>query len=334
MPLPQKLGQAIRNAAAEMTTTTPVTMFFLRRTSSKFDNKKYEVVTVEIEGEVADDLREIFSKRMERLVKDLDEGNLDFKDFLDENIKAKDLSEIDSKAMPPLKYIRQSMKDDGLLRIYDLSKVKDFDAYAVEFHLPSGNAIYFRKIGLAQLITKKFDLAYVLQQGKFNKIEDDVVAFDKQVDAIFFDYSNSLLVLNRFNVEIIFNFKEFYQVHSQAVFLALSERNLIEITDEVLLEALGNYHVTRRVTTLLKDGKFNREIQFFTDHRSYFDANQQHINADEIQLEIQNDRVIINNAEKLETFLNICDDDYVRGVISGIWYVSNLKHKLSRDSQN
>jgi hypothetical protein len=328
--LPDKLERAVRKAASETSSTTPVTMFFLRRTSSKFDPKKYEVVTVEVEGDVADDLREILSKRLEKLIDDYDEGYVEFKEFFDPNIEQNDLSEIKSDQLPVLKYIRSSMKDDGLVRIHSLKQVKEFDAYAVEFHLPSGNLIYFRRIGLAQLITKKFDVTYIFQRGKFNKIEDDIVAFDKQVDCVYFDYSNSLLVISKYDVEIIFNFKEYYQVHSQAVFQGLVDLNLIEVTDQVMVDMLGNYYTTKRITGLLKEGKFNRTIEFFREHSKYFEKKRNELQDDKIQLEIRNNRVIINNKEKLDTFLNICDDDYVEGVISGISYVANTKEKLSK----
>ncbi|GEM_PF-2161044 len=330
MSLPDKLERAIRDAGSELSSTTPVTMFFLRRTTSKYDEKKYEIVTVEVEGEVADDLRDIVARRIENLVGDIDNDNVDFKDFFDQNIKTGDLAELKLDQLPVLKHIRKKMKDDGLVRIYSFEKVKEFDAYAVECHLSSGNLIYFRKIGLAQLITKKFDLAYLFQQGKFNKIEDDVVAFDKQVDCIYFDNSNSLLVLNKFDVELIFNFKEYYHIHAQVVFQELVKRKLITITDEVMVEMLSNYIITRRITSLLKEAKFNRTIDVFKDHEEYFNKKKYELQDNKVELEIKDNKVVIDNKEKLDTFLNICDDDYVEGVISHISYVAGTKEKLSK----
>lgn len=330
MSFPRELEQAIRDAESEVTDSTHVTMFFLRRTGSKFDDKKYEVVTVEVEGEVADDLREVFSNRMKRLVKDLDEENVEFKDFFDENIKPKHVSEVKDTLVPVLPFIREKMKDDGLVTIHSLAHVKEFDAYAVEFHLPSGHAIYFRKIGLAQLITKKFDLAYILQEGKFNKVEDDIVAFDKQIDCVYFDKTKSLLVLNKYDVEVIFGIREYYQAQSQITIQELVEKGLIVINEGTLIEVLADYHITRRITRLSKEGKFDREIQFFSDHAKYFDSKKPVLKEDEVQLTIRDNKVVIDNKEQLETFLKICDDDYVEGVVSGVSYVSDSKEKLSK----
>lgn len=332
---PNDLLTAINTAASEFDKKrTSVSMFLIKKTASKDVEEKYQLGSVDVAGQVANEFRDIIGEKLAELDTQTFWEGTKFVDFYDEKIQFGDLSEVKSKDILFFKHIHNQIRGHTELdQITDLAEVKHFESFAVAAHLTKGAVIYFSRIPKARLVTKKFGLTLLFSQGRFNKIEGDVLAVDKNMDCLYFEKTDSLLVFNKYNTEIIFNFKEYYQRIAVGVFKALAEqRNLIRAEQSILDDAFTKSKFIRRITRLQRDAKFNKDISYFNKMLTYLVDNPQKYNPDKVQLVIKDNKVIIDSLVRLNTFLRVCNNEAVEDVIEHRLFLANDKEDaLSTD---
>lgn len=318
----------MKNAVSNLNEQTRVDICLVKKTSSKTDTKKYELGTVELVDEVPKAFRHIITKKLNGVLQQIEDQTVEFRNFFDINIKRDNISELQNSEIAVFKHIRDKMKRFTTIPpIKNLKEIKHFESYALEFHLPNNKIVYFTKIPRSQFITRKFGLTVALNRGKFNKVKGDVFGFDDNIDCIYFEETDSLLILDKIGTEQIFNFKLFYQQKTEQAFGKLVSSKLVVIKNTLFDEIKENTRYTRKITTLLSTGKFDRKIEWFQEHLDYFI--KQGLSKESTLLEINGQKIIIDNKEKLTMFLDICNHEYQEEVIDKIpYHVTGEKDQL------
>jgi hypothetical protein len=327
---PRHLTEVVSDTLAELSDSTSVSMYLLRQTGSKADAKKFEVWNAQVEDEIPIELRRILKKQLKVLEGKFAQPKFELEDFFDTQHGRFEISELKAEDVHALQYILGSFDKFSTLKyLHDMSEAKEFDAYAIQFHLDGGNAVYFSKIP-KDMILKKGILKGLFSNGRFTKIDGDIMAFNDDTDCIYFTKTNSLIVLDKADTESIFVLKVYYQACADMVLTNILTE-LVTISPTLLTKVLTTTAFAKRITKLFKDNKFDKKIDLFKKYKAYFALPEKDIDPDKIQLDINdNDKVVLNTDEQLDTFLEMCDRGFVEDIIDHLPLLARAKENITK----
>lgn len=329
--LPKKLADALNNASDAIKDSTHVDMYLLKQTQSKFPDKRFELKTIDIVDDIPKAFRQVAKRKLSKVSKNIAAGLVKIRGFYEMKYSKGDFTFLEAEKIPVFPHIKKSIKEHTNLHpLSDLSEVKQFHSFAIRFCTEGGDIIYFRRMRKYQLVSQYYGITGFLHKGKFNKVKDDILAFDEVVDCIYFEEADAVLILDKGMTENIFNFKDAYATHTKEVFETLDKQNIATIDKKLLDKVIGSKQITRRITAMLKENKFNRPMKFYLDHQQLFKSDPNKYKRELATFHIINNKVSLTNQEELETFLGVCTDAYVKGIVSGVDYFAPDKEELGK----
>jgi len=305
-----------------------IQMYLLKKTSSKNDEKKREILPVDVDREVND----LFSTNLiNKCDKILTNEDIVFNNFFSGGpedhaifiITEDMMSEIGT--FNPIISQLQSETHSQTVRSFDEKTLQKLQSYAICISKINVNpscketCIYFRKyLKGSKISTSKIFGLLQLKNGVFDKLAGDVFKCDDLIDGIFYeskpDDSNltgiKLMFINNVgNFEKIFSFDDFYKEETRKAFAILNSQDYIEIDEEIFDEIINKISYIKRISKLNKNGVFE-SLNFNNIKQIHEEITQECV----LNLAINDDRICITKIESLNDFLDICEHKFVKDI--------------------
>lgn len=312
---------------SDVATSGTFHMALLKKTSSKNDERKREVLAVEIDNSVKEKFTTILKNECDFIINN---DTIDFVDFFsgsDEDDSLLVLSSEDMEQVGTLfPIITQVQCEDDIEYVKELNEkvIDKLQTYVICVQKRNADenykqtCIYFRKYGKGYRIAKNGLLAF--KNGKFEKIDSDIFKCDNFIDAIYYELLlekdneddneisiQIMFIKNTTNFEDIFAFHELYKREGKKLYDFFESHDNIEI-QEGLFEEIDDKISYLKPMTQLSKNDFINNFDFDSTKQIYERASEKYI----LNFEIADDKVIIKNKEALKDFLAFCGKEIVR----------------------
>ena len=305
-----------------------VQMYLLKKTSSKNDEKKREILPVDVDREVND----LFSANLiDKCDKILTNEDIVFNDFFSGEAEDHAIFVISEDMMSeigtfnPIISQLQSENHSETVKSFNEKTLKKLQSYAIcitkinEKIKCKESCIYFRKyLKGSKISTSKIFGLLKLKDGVFDKLDGDVFKYDDLIDGIFYeskpDDSNLtgirlMFIKNVGNFEMIFSFDEFYKKETRKAFTILNSYDYIEINDEIFDEIINKISYIKRISKLNKNGVFE-SLDFSNIKQIHEEITQECV----LNLAINDDCICIKEIKPLNDLLDICEHKFVKDI--------------------
>ena len=305
-----------------------VQMYLLKKTSSKKDEKKREILPVDVDREVKD----LFSSNLiDKCNKILTDEDIVFNDFFSGEAEDYAIFVISKEMMSeigtfnPIISQLQSENRPQTVTSFDERTLQNLQSYAIciskinEDTNCKETCIYFRiYLKGSKISTSKTFGLLQLKNGVFDKLDGDVFKCDDLIDGIFYeskpDDSNLIgiklmFIKNVENFEKIFSFDEFYKKETLNAFAILNSHDYIEIDDELFDEIINKISYIKRISKLNKNGVFE-SLNFDNIKQIHEEITEECV----LNLAINDDRICITDIQQLNDFFDICEHKFVKDI--------------------
>ena len=305
-----------------------VQMYLLKKTSSKNDEKKREILPVDVDREVKD----LFTGNLiDKCDQILTNEDIVFNNFFSGGAEdhaifviSKDMmSEIGT--FDPIISQLQSKIHSKTIKSFDEKTLQKLQSYAIcisKINIDTNckeTCIYFRiYLKGSKISTSKTFGLLQLKNGVFDKLDGDVFKCDDLIDGIFYeskpDDSNLtsiklMFIKNVGNFEKIFSFDEFYKKETRNAFAILNSRDYIEIDEELFDKIINKISYIKRISKLNKNGVFE-SLNFDNIKQIHEEITQKCV----LNLAINDDRICITDMQQLNDFFDICEHKFVKDI--------------------
>lgn len=310
-----------------------VKIYFIRDTRSDRENERFELKTIDIREVIPVELKDIISKKLNFIIDDLQDGKRIVKDFYDEDYTINDISMIPNATedIPSLNEILSKMSLQ-LDTIKDMSKLKGFETYAVEFNFfenDNDRIVYFRKITRAILLSSNTFTKFFIKGGRLDSLETDIFAVDKNIDCVYFQKQNVLVIINKPLAEQIFNFTAYYVKYTNQAFISIRKLGFIQLDSRLTSNLLENTPLIKRITKLHFNKMFNIKLEDFIIAHNHIKENPKNYESTKFNLHIKDENlIIIDNQVRFESFLYLCDYGVMEDIIRKKPYLITNKEPL------
>lgn len=329
-----------------------VQMSILKKTASMNDEKKREILRVEVDNEVKDLFTHNLKELCDRIIEDDD---LVFCDFFSNNHDSDSISFINKEDMVSigtLSPIISKIKSEDVVdyvREFDETTIDKLQSYAIcithfnDETKSEDTCIYFRKYGRGYKISKSKTFSiFNFKNGKFDKLEGDIFKCDNSIDVIYYesiaeDESETeeddkkeikLLFVRRVGeFEDIFSFHDLYMNEAKIIYDALSAHDNI-IIEEGLFEDIKDKISYIKTLSYLNRNNFADNFDFDMVKQVYEKTTQNYV----LNFEIKDDKLIIRDKYALKDFLYICERKIVRDLMDDetIYKTNNIRELPKR----
>ncbi len=338
--------KSIFKSISDVATLGTFHMALLKKTASKKDDHKREVLAVEIDNEVKDRFADILKNNCNFIINN---DTIDFVDFFsgsDEDDSILVLSSEDMEQVGTLyPIITQVQCEDDIEYVKELNEkvIKKLQTYVICVQKRNTDQNYkqtcicFRKYGKGYRIAKNGLLAF--KNGKFEKIDSDIFKCDNFIDAIYYELllekkdkdDNEISIQNMFvkntkNFEDIFAFHELYKREGKKLYDFFESHENIEIQEGIFEEIDDKISYLKPMTKLGKKDLIDI-FDFDSTKQIYERASEKYL----LNFEIADDKVIIKNKEALKDFLAFCGKEIVRDPLDdNVFFKSKGNKELPR----
>lgn len=310
-----------------------VQMSILKKTSSRNDEKKREILRVEVDNQVKD----IFAQNLKKFCDEIiDDDDLVFCDFFSNNPETDSISFIEKKdliSIGTFSPIISKIKSEDIVdyvREFDEETINKLQSYAIcityfdEESKFKDRCIYFRKYGHGYKISKsKLFNILTFKNGKFDKLDGDIFKCDNFIDVLYYeskvedesktkeeDKKEILFIRGIEEFEDIFSFNELYRNEAKIIYDALSSHNNIMIKEGLFEEI--KYKISYiKILSYLNRNNFVEKFDFDSIKQIYEKTTQNYV----LNFEIRENKIIIHDKQALKEFLSVCERKFVRDLI-------------------
>jgi phage pi2 protein 07 len=326
----------------DIATTGTFHMALLKKTASKKDECKREVLAVEIDNAVKDKFSTILNNACESIINN---DTINFINFFEDEgedntilvLSSEDLEHVGT--LFPI--IRQVQCEDDVEYVKELNEkvIDKLQTYVICVQKRNADknykqtCIYFRKYGKGYRIAKNGLLAF--KNGKFEKIDSDIFKCDTFIDAIYYELllekdnedDNEISIQIMFvkdttNFEDIFAFHELYKREGKKLYDFFESHDHIEIQEGLFQKIDDKISYLKQMTQLSKKDLIDN-FDFDSTKKIYEKASKNYA----LNFEIVDDKVIINNKEALKDFLAFCGKEIVRDPLDDSIFLKSKGNK-------
>lgn len=305
-----------------------VQMYLLKKTSSKNDEKKREILPVDVDREVKDLFTGNLIDKCDQIITNED---IVFNDFFSGGAEDHAIFVISKDMMSeigtfnPIISQLQSEKHLQTVKSFNKKTLQKLQSYAIcisKINIDTNckeTCIYFRiYLKGSKISTSKIFGLLQLKNGVFDKLDGDVFKCDDLIDGIFYeskpDDSNLngiklMFIKNVGNFEKIFSFDEFYKNETRNAFAILNSHDYIEINEELFDEIINKISYIKRISKLNKNGVFE-SLNFDNIKQIHEEITQECV----LNLAINDDCICITDMQQLNDFLDICEHKFVKDI--------------------
>ena len=313
-------------------------------------SNQYNIYSVALQSDLRDILRRNIIKRtLEAILRRLQDETVEIPDFFDLRLNDSGIIQVQHQRISTFESVLTSIQDRAVETLVSTSTLKRLSGHAIEIKGDSGQEIItFTRDKKNRLIKREDGFLASFFENEFRAVQGDVLVISPTIDGIYLKTGESelALVLSRKNFEMLFNVREYYEHYSRKLLEKLRDNGLIEITDDVLAEAIKKRSVSKNLTLLLKNGAFpfitsgeDDEINInIDDAKDYFNHLNEYINTilpNLETLEFEFKIITGDNGEvvsfqfpswnSVKQFVNICKKDYLEDPVDHKIYYAPRK---------
>lgn len=226
-----------------------------------------------------------------------------------------DILYIDAADVPDLKWMLDKLVQQPIMtsRFPEMKELTNPWGFAIQVDTGNGKTIYFRKFTQSKIIGKANERGKwtgTLQDGVLTDLQGDVLTFDEQVDCIYFEKTDSVVITSIFSrFETMFDFTEYYVKEAKKAIASIKQKFLL-IDDELIPKVLKKKRTIQKITALSKEGFFKDIISGkITSH--FFEGTKKKFGDAEVCYSIFDKKVSIEKVEDMVAFVNACSSKYV-----------------------
>jgi hypothetical protein len=313
----------LRASLNEIIKKPAANMYLLKKHPSRSPEEGLELSTVDISDEVSESLRSVAEVKLKEIVPQLEEGEFKLQGFFDLNPRPNSLFTCQFEDVEVMNYVFVQMKQRQRLRQATKINSDDIHAMAVEIPLSNGKVVYFRKYTKSKIITTRGALTISFYEGRFNRIKGDILIFDREIDCMCYENDQTIVIFDREGFEHVFNFNEYYAHQSRKALGKLTPILTGAITEPLLSEMAEKKRISKRITNLSRAGAFDAlKPKLFEDHKKKL--------GKRVTYEIENGKILIFDQQSLLDFLDVCEDNFLEGVVTENMYRSFGKEPMAR----
>ena len=286
-------------------TNLPINLFFLKYTSSINPENFFEIKRVTLREEADDHFKKLLLDDLTNLSTYMNENTIgDFFNEVNNNMSIIPISQIDRL----LGFIKKIKQFDSIPEVYNEQAVKKINVHAYKIELDDNSEIiFFTKIPSGGRIKSK---TAFLKDGYFNIIKDALLIYEDRVDCVYFSDYDQLVVLDKPMMETIFKFDEFYKQKTKNVYDNKLQNKLIKAPDNLLESIQASPLITKKVTRMEKDNKFDVSSDELQKHMESLEENKDRFTEQfksYRSLQQENGLYVTENKDEFKIFLNACD---------------------------
>jgi len=307
----------LANAVKNMNKETDLPMIFA--ISKKTINRQQKFVVNKLKlDEVT--IRLFFFSAQAKFTKineDLKKDTTEIKDFFNDDITADDYSELETTNIEDFKDVIRKIYEhrDDLIE-NEIKIVEKAIFFAVRFKINDELIIYFTKFIPSNIITERNSISAAFSGGSFKSIKGTQVIFPKKIDCIYIHTLKKLLVINKEQIEIMFNYYLYYEQKVDKMIEVLEVTNKVIVFDKKFMNEIKvTKQLPKKITKMLDDGKFNKNKKDFMEAKELFDKNPDWTEKF-TKLEFNDEGVTkVDDLEQLHTVLGVCDDSFAKSYL-------------------
>lgn len=208
-------------------------------------------------------------------------------------------------------------KLEDLENMNDSSQIKQNNLWGYIVHFNDTDLYMFKKFTSTKVTLKsKGFMNALIKDGILNSVEEDLITFDRNVDCLL--YQDQFLIFNKQNFEKVFDFFEKMYEIVEANIMNLSEKGLIQETDQLFEHCKNDSRKIKKLKNIL-----NSDLLDSID-KTKFDAINDKF---ELGLEFDHEGNISMNEEKSWQILALLNDDYLNSDLTSANYEAQGKIK-------
>lgn len=226
-----------------------------------------------------------------------------------------DLLYIDADDVPDLKWMLDKLAQQPTIvgAFPDIKELTNPWGFAIQVDTENGKTTYFRKFTQSKIIGKANERGKwtgTLQDGVLTDLQGDVLTFDEQVDCIYFEKTDTVVITSKFSrFEEMFDFTEYYIKEAKKAIASIKEKFLL-IDDDLIPKVLKKKRTIQKLTALSKDGFF-KEILSGNITSHFFEGTKKKFGDEEVSYSIFNGKVSIEKVKDMVAFANACSSKYL-----------------------
>jgi hypothetical protein len=288
---------------------------------------------------LSNDVQIYFARLLKEFLKDQEilSEETEFADYFGTSSGPTIKKYIDSNYVSNLSLIlNQTKQEPSVPGCKDLSEIDDIRGYAIMMEKKEGSP---RRI----IIFKKKEETKILRKGSFFSIENgklegfakDAISFDRNIDCILIQGLNMMAIFVPLKFEQLFNFEQFYIENSNKALKSLATIKYIAIDKEFIKSFTDDTEKNKR---LRKNLSFLRRSEIFDElirkiELDYFRL-QKSVLGEEINYQINQDKLVINDNRSLDDFVNAALENYLTNLSKRYasdrprYYKTEMKKKI------
>jgi hypothetical protein len=270
---------------------------------SKRRSNDYDLCKYSLGNKVMKDLITILQKHVEKtLIKD--EKPRICRNYLALDSSSQDLKYITRSDVPNfIKVLDMINKDTDFEDCKDISTIEHRNSFAIKIDGSDklGRLIFFKKNDEVRILKGNIFSWFT---GKLEKVEEPLVSFDNNVDCLYIEKLDKIIIYNSEKFETIFKYREFYERHPDRGIKELRGSYVI-ISNSIEIEKLSK-DALKKITKLHKNKKFEQikkgviDISFFKKKKTK--------TPNEILFDVSGKEISIKKKDELLSFLDACND--------------------------
>lgn len=226
-----------------------------------------------------------------------------------------DILYIAADDVPDLKWMLDKIAQQPII-VGSFPSAKDLPnpwGFAIQVETENGKTTYFRKFTQSKIIGKANERGKwtgTLQEGVLTDLQGDVLTFDEQVDCVYFEKIDAVLITSIFSrFEMMFDFTEYYVKEAKKAIASIQKKFLL-IDDELIPHVLKKKRTIQKLTSLHKEGFF-KEILSGNITSHFFETTRRKFGDKEVSYTFLNEKVVVEKVKDMVAFVNACSSKYV-----------------------
>jgi len=225
----------------------------------------FEVYSVGIKDGAENYFKDILFQNLDEIIHIILENRDEIDDFFSRSMEEPCISTIDCNEIQTLSecILNQINQSDDLPTLENIDDIGKIRSYAVEIKtdiIP--RIIYFVNFTPRKILSshQENDLTikkvFSLQDGYFDSVEGDIFTIEGNIDCIYAenvrDHDELMIIKNRGNFEIIFNFREFYFRNMRQIFESPEFISLVELSDDLKENLIKKVSYAKKINSMLR----------------------------------------------------------------------------------
>ena len=188
---------------------------------------------------------------------------------------------------------------------------------AILFNLPNKESVIaFDSISIYHKESlEKSSLILTHDMSGLNELDrGGFLIFKPTLPCIYFEKKSILLIFNKEKTERLFDFTEYYQKKARVQFRKLENEDLIELNERMFESEIEDIKTAKQISKMSDDDSFITDVDQYKKYDNYFKTHPE-IEDELTQLEIRDDKVILDTDDKLNSFLNLTKKNILTDIL-------------------